>query len=163
MRWIFLRNAMKCGDFFSPYSPHFLDLPQKTKAWIFVRKSVNFVVVRNAVIFSELHFSPHSPHSPHFLHYFATKVDASNFFVRHSEKCGELIFYNASIFVGNAVNFVVFCKNCGNFFFTAITAFVTKIHCTHRIFFYKNLPKNLDQGLFWVICYLERLSNQMVA
>ena len=149
MRWIFLRNAMKCGDFFSPYSSHFLDLPQKTKAWIFVRKSVNFVVVRNAVICSELHFfSPHSPHSPHFLHYFATKVDASNFFVRHSVKCGELIFYNASIFVGNAVNFVVsFWKNCGKFFFTAITAFVTKIHCTHRIFFLQKFTQKPRPGI----------------
>ena len=29
---------------------------------------------------------------------------------------------------------------------TAITAFITKIQRNHRIFFYKNAPKNLDPG-----------------
>ena len=39
------------------------------------------------------------------------------------------------------------CKKCGEFriFFAAITAFLKKMNCIHRIS-YKNSPKNLDPG-----------------
>ena len=45
-------------------------------------------------------------------------------FVRNAVKCGEIFIFTA---------------------FTAITAFLTKIHRFHRIS-YKNIPKNLDPG-----------------
>ena len=51
MRWIFVRNAVKCGElfFFTASSGE----KKKFTAW---EKAVNYF------------FSPHSPHSPHFLH-----------------------------------------------------------------------------------------------
>ena len=63
------------------------------------------------------------------------------------------------------MNFAVnFCMKCGQFFFTtfsAITAFLTKIHRIRRIS-YKISPKNLDPGdELWPHQILSQLNTAM--
>ena len=84
-RWIFVRNAVKCGEFFFHRINRFhrisyIILPQKLMRWIFVRNAVNFAVnfckkfgeMRWNICFYRIHCNHRisykiSPHSPHFL------------------------------------------------------------------------------------------------
>ena len=100
-RWIFVRNAVKCGEFFFHRIHRFhrisyINLPQKSMRWIFVRNAVNFAVklCKNAVKCGEIFIftaftantafltkihriqrisCENSPHSTHFLRKFTLK------------------------------------------------------------------------------------------
>ena len=110
--------------------------------WVNVGKQMRWIFVRNAVIFAvnfckkcgEMRWNIffHRIHRFHRFH--------RNSYINLTQKPMRWIF------VRNAVNFAVnFCKKCGEIFiltaFTAITAFLTKVHRIHRNFLQKFTQK----------------------
>ena len=85
MQWIFVRNAVKCGEFFFHrfHRISYINLPQKSMRWIFVRNAVKFAAnfckkcgeMCWNIYFHRIHRISYkdSPHSSHFLQKFTQK------------------------------------------------------------------------------------------